>query len=202
MSEKNEKELGGSQSFEASAADVESHTPNERNSWMYRSPKIGPITLPYYASPWAQLLIVSFVCFLCPGMFNAVQGLGAGGSMDPDHVNKANTALYSTFAVVGFSAGTIANWLGLRITLLFGGVGYFLYVASLLSYEKNGNVGFVIFAGALLGTCAGCLWTAQGAIMMSYPNERQKGKFISVFWIIFNLGGVIGSLVRPSLLPI
>ncbi|KAL1953724.1 hypothetical protein VTO42DRAFT_2323 [Malbranchea cinnamomea] len=177
-------------------ADVEGHaaTPKER-TWMYKRPKIGPLKLPYYASPWSQLLIVAFVCFLCPGMFNAVQGLGAGGSLDASAVNKANTALYSTFAVVGFFAGSIANRLGLRITLFFGGFGYFLYIASLLSYEKNGNVGFVVFAGALLGVCAGCLWCAQGTVMMSYPEERSKGKFISWFWIIFNLGSVIGSLV-------
>ncbi|EEP76797.1 predicted protein [Uncinocarpus reesii 1704] len=163
--------------------------------WMYRSPKIGPWTLPWYASPISQLLIVSFVCFLCPGMFNAVNGLGAGGQLDGHAVNKANTALYSTFAVVGFFAGSVANRLGLRTTLFFGGFGYFLYVASILSYNHNKNTGFLIFAGALLGVCAGCLWTAQGAVMMSYPDEQHKGKFISWFWIIFNLGGVIGSLV-------
>ncbi|KAI2043719.1 hypothetical protein LOZ12_003772 [Ophidiomyces ophidiicola] len=164
-------------------------------AWMYRCPKIGPLTLPCYASPISQLLIVSFVCFLCPGMFNAVNGLGGGGQIDGHDVNKANTALYSTFAVVGFFAGSIANRLGLRPTLFFGGFGYFLYVASILSYNFNKNTGFLIFAGALLGVCAGCLWTAQGAIMMSYPDEHSKGKFISWFWIIFNLGGVIGSLV-------
>ena len=31
--------------------------------------------------------------------------------------------------------------------------------------------------------------------MMSYPPEADKGKYIMVFWGIFNLGGVIGSLV-------
>ncbi|EER29651.1 hypothetical protein D8B26_003775 [Coccidioides posadasii str. Silveira] len=178
--------------------DVEGHhapTTREGRPWMYKSPKIGPLTLPWYASPISQLLIVSFVCFLCPGMFNAVNGLGGAGQVDPSDVNKANTALYSTFAVVGFFAGSIANRLGLRTALFFGGFGYFLYVASILSYNHNGNVGFLIFAGALLGVCAGCLWTAQGAIMMSYPEEKSKGKFISWFWIIFNLGGVIGSLV-------
>ena len=35
--------------------------------WMYRSRKIGPVTIPHYASPKAQLLLVAFVCFLCPG---------------------------------------------------------------------------------------------------------------------------------------
>lgn len=31
--------------------------------------------------------------------------------------------------------------------------------------------------------------------MMSYPPEKSKGKYISWFWMIFNLGAVIGSLV-------
>lgn len=31
--------------------------------------------------------------------------------------------------------------------------------------------------------------------MMSYPPEGAKGRYISWFWMIFNLGGVIGSLV-------
>ncbi|EFE37520.1 DUF895 domain membrane protein [Trichophyton verrucosum HKI 0517] len=163
--------------------------------WMYRQLKIGRFYTPWFASPVAQLILVSLVCFLCPGMFNAVSGLGAGGLVNPQDIDKANVALYSTFAVVAFFAGSIANRLGLRYTLTFGGFGYFLYVASILSYNHNKNDGFLIFAGALLGVCAACLWTAQGAIMMSYPDEYSKGKFISWFWAIFNLGGVIGSLV-------
>lgn len=164
--------------------------------WMYKGLKLGRWQLPYFASPEVQLYLVSFVCFLCPGMYNAVTGLGGGGQVDTKDVSDANTALYSTFAVVGFFAGSIGNWIGLRMTLSLGGFGYFLYVASLLSYNHNKNVGFLIFAGALLGVCGGLLWCAQGAVMMAYPKENEKGKYILIFWVIFNLGGVIGSLVR------
>lgn len=31
--------------------------------------------------------------------------------------------------------------------------------------------------------------------MMAYPPEKSKGKYIGVFWMIFNLGAVIGGLV-------
>jgi hypothetical protein len=55
--------------------------------------------------------------------------------------------------------------------------------------------GFVIAAGALLGLCAGLLWTAQGSLMLAYPTEDQKGKSIGIFWSIFNLGGVVGAAV-------
>ncbi|CAG8004367.1 unnamed protein product [Penicillium olsonii] len=165
-------------------------------AWMYKPLfKLGNWEAPYFASPEVQLYLVSFVCFLCPGMFNAVSGLGGGGQVNAHDVNNANTALYSTFAVVGFFAGSIANRIGLRLTLSLGGLGYFLYVAALLSYNINENAGFLIFAGAFLGVCAGLLWCAQGAVMLSYPHEHEKGKYIAVFWVIFNLGGVIGSLI-------
>ena len=163
--------------------------------WMYKKLKLGPITIPAYASPQFQIVFVALVCFLCPGMFNAVNGLGAGGLVSAHDINNANTAVYATFSVVGFFAGSIANRIGLRLTLGFGGFGYCLYVASILSYNHDQNAGFLIFAGALLGLCAGLLWTAQGAVMLSYPPEKSKGRYIAVFWMIFNLGAVIGGLV-------
>jgi hypothetical protein len=134
------------------------------DNWKYKEIRIGGLRLPWYASPRSQLLIVSFVCFLCPGMFNAVSGMGGGGQIDQRPANDANTALYSTFAVVGFFAGSIANTLGLRLTLGLGGLGYSIYIASFLSYSHDHNYGFTVFAGAFLGVCAGLLWTAQGKI--------------------------------------
>ncbi|KAG9191625.1 MFS general substrate transporter [Alternaria panax] len=164
-------------------------------SWKYKRFTVAGFKLPWFASPPVQLVIVSFVCFLCPGMFNALNGMGGGGQLDPTANNRANTALYSTFAVVGFFAGTFTNKLGIRTALSFGGVGYSVYVASYLCYNHTQNLGFTTFAGALLGVCAGLLWCAQGAIMMSYPPEDSKGRYISWFWMIFNLGAVIGSLI-------
>lgn len=87
--------------------------------------------------------------------------------------------------------------MGVKITLAFGGIGYCIYAVSLLvSLHAGSNVnGFCYFAGALLGVCAGLLWTAQGTIMMSYPLESEKGRSFAWFWTIFNLGGVVGSLI-------
>ena len=165
-----------------------------RLGWKYKTYRFGSIKIPCYASPPFQLTLVAFVCFLCPGMFNAVNGLGGGGQFDASTADNANVALYSTFSVLGFFAGSIANRLGIKLTLSLGGLGYALYIASYLSYNHNQNSGFVIFAGAILGVCAGMLWAAQGAIMMSYPPEQSKGRYISWFWMIFNLGAVIGGL--------
>ncbi|ORZ16007.1 major facilitator superfamily domain-containing protein [Lobosporangium transversale] len=62
-------------------------------------------------------------------------------------------------------------------------------------------------AGILLGLGAGCIWVTQGAMMMSYPTEDNKGKYIACFWSIFNLGAVLGSVFplvmnsRPGMDP-
>ncbi|KAL9049163.1 MAG: hypothetical protein Q9162_007359 [Coniocarpon cinnabarinum] len=163
--------------------------------WKYKSLNLGLFRLPYYASPKAQLILVAFTCFLCPGMFNALNGMGGGGQLDTFTANASNAALYAAFAVTAFLAGTVTNRLGVKIALAIGGTGYSLYIASFLSYNYDQNKGFCIFAGIILGICAGLLWTAQGAIMMSYPKEKSKGRYISWFWVIFNFGGVVGGLI-------
>ncbi|KAH8550314.1 major facilitator superfamily domain-containing protein [Umbelopsis sp. PMI_123] len=154
-----------------------------------------------YNSPLIQILLLGFVCFCCPGMYNALSGLGAGGRIGSDVylTDSSNAALYACFAIVGFFAGSVNNTLGPRYTLLIGSVGYVLYTASLWVYDTKANAAFVIAAGAILGCCAGLLWTAQGSIMMSYPEEKNKGKYVSIFWTIFNLGGVLGSLIPLGL---
>lgn len=82
---------------------------------------------------------------------------------------------YACFAGVSFFAGTIHNKLGTKLTLFMGACGYSLYIASFLSYNHNKNEGFVVAAGAILGVCASMFWTAQGAVMLSYPLEQDKG---------------------------
>lgn len=149
-----------------------------------------------YYHPVTQVTMLGFVCFMCPGLFNALNGLGAGGQVDATTSANANAALYATFAFAAFFAGSINNVLGSRLTLLLGSAGYALYIGSYLAMNIHPNAGgFVIAAGAILGICAGLLWTAQGSLMLSYPTESQKGRFISIFWAIFNLGGVVGASV-------
>ncbi|KAG8908081.1 hypothetical protein FRB99_000525 [Tulasnella sp. 403] len=169
----------------------------------------------WYEHPTTQVIMLGFVCFMGPGLFNALnggqlckdvlnilvmtlicQGLGAGGQVDATTSANGNTALYSTFAFTAFFAGSINNYLGPRLTLLLGSAGYSLYIGSYLATNIHKNAGwFIIFAGAILGVCAGLLWTAQGSLMLAYPTEQNKGLYISIFWAIFNLGAVVGAAV-------
>jgi hypothetical protein len=58
-----------------------------------------------YYSPYTQVVMLGFVCFMCPGLFNAINGLGAGGQVDSETSANSNAALYACFAGVAFFAG-------------------------------------------------------------------------------------------------
>ncbi|XP_057463723.1 UNC93-like protein 1 isoform X1 [Actinidia eriantha] len=152
-----------------------------------------------YNSPLVQVSLIGLVCFCCPGMFNALSGMGGGGQVDPTAANNANTALYTTFAIFGILGGGIYNILGPRATLFAGCSTYILYAGSFLYYNHIPKQGFVVAAGGFLGVGAGLLWAGQGAIMTSYPPANRKGTYISLFWSIFNMGGVIGGLIPFAL---
>ncbi|KAJ1828772.1 hypothetical protein LPJ56_000893 [Coemansia sp. RSA 2599] len=153
------------------------------------------VRLPRYYSPMTQVVLVGLVCFLCPGMFNALNGMGGGGQVDRTTGNNANTALYSTFIVFGIAGGSIVNLCGVRWTIAISGLTYALYSGSYIYLNHTGSGSFTIAAGALLGVGAGIMWAAQGMIMVSYPREEEKGRYIAVFWIIFNLGGMLGGIL-------
>jgi hypothetical protein len=58
-----------------------------------------------YYHPMTQVAMLGIVCFMCPGLFNALNGLGAGGQVDSTTSANANAALYATFAFAAFFAG-------------------------------------------------------------------------------------------------
>ncbi|KAJ4847735.1 hypothetical protein Tsubulata_006909 [Turnera subulata] len=155
----------------------------------------GSSSLFRYNSPLVQVSLIGLVCFCCPGMFNALTGMGGGGQVDSTASNNANTALYTTFSVFGILGGGIYNIFGPRLTLAAGCSTYVLYAGSFLYYNHYGDQTFAIVAGALLGIGAGLLWAGEGAIMTSYPSPGRKGLYISLFWTIFNMGGVVGGLI-------
>jgi hypothetical protein len=67
------------------------------------------------------------------------------------------------------------------------------------SFQTQGTRWFLIFAGGVLGVSAALLWSAQGAIMMSYPLEKDKGKAFGIFWAIFQFGSFIGSVIALAI---
>ncbi|KAL9537220.1 hypothetical protein MBANPS3_011974 [Mucor bainieri] len=143
-----------------------------------------------YNSPMFQVFIVGMICFCCPGMYNALSGIGGAGQSSTEAATNSGTALAVTFTVCSLIGAPVYNIFGHRI-LIPAALAYVLYVGSFLSSSDP----FTIVAGAILGVGAGFLWTAQAGIMMSYPSEKDKGKAFSLFWMIFNLGATLGAAI-------
>jgi MFS family permease len=154
--------------------------------------KVGPVR---YNSPWTQVVILGFATFCSVGMFSAVSNLGAGGTQDTQLSDTANGVLYGCFAIMGFFAGSVNNILGPRLTFSLGTTGYSLYIGSLWAFQEHGTRWFLILAGAILGITAALLWSAQGAMMMSYPLEKDKGRSFAIFWSLFQLGTLVGAAI-------
>ncbi|EFY92985.1 hypothetical protein J3458_004962 [Metarhizium acridum] len=148
-----------------------------------------------YNSPWTQVSIVGFVAFCSVGMFSAISNLGAGGTQDVQLSDIANSVLYGMFFLGGFFGGSINNILGPRLTMSIGTTGYALYLGSLWCFQLNGTRWFLILAGGILGVSAALFWAAQGAIMMSYPLEKDKGRAFTIFWSLFQMGTLIGAAI-------
>ncbi|CAO3590968.1 unnamed protein product [Absidia cylindrospora] len=150
------------------------------------------IRLPFrFNSPTFQVFLVGFVCFCCPGMYNALTGMGGAGRADTTAADNSATALAVTFTICSLVGAPLFNIFGHRVLIPCAGLTYVLYVGAFLSPSSA----FTVVAGAILGIGAGCLWTAQGAIMMSYPSESEKGRAFSIFWMVFNLGASVGAAV-------
>ncbi|KAH9816812.1 major facilitator superfamily domain-containing protein [Melampsora americana] len=148
-----------------------------------------------YHHPLIQIIIISFVCFCCPGMYNSITGLGGGGQLNAKAADDATFALCVTFAIVAFFSGSIVNKLGPKFSMTIGCTGYTFFIGSYLYYNHTQQSNVVIAAGAFLGLSAALLWTAQGALMLAYSTEATKGRYIAMFWFIYNLGAVLGDAI-------
>lgn len=154
----------------------------------------------FLRDPWTQIIIVSLISFCNPGMYNALTGMGGSGQVNGTVAANSNVATHAATAVAAlFLVGTFYRYLGPRTSLAIGGWTYALYAGSLLNFTRTKNGSFVIASGALLGIGAAFFWVAQGTIMVTYTTDRTRGRAIGLFWVIFNLGGAIGSLASFGL---
>eukprot|EP01050_Picozoa_sp_SAG11_P025038 SAG11_NODE_5523_length_1536_cov_1.781489_1_plen_235_part_00 len=104
--------------------------------------------------------------------------------------------VYLTGAISSLLGPAMFNAFGARATLTYGTLGYWMYVGALYLYQAKivGGLG-VNLAAFCIGATGGPLWIAQNALCIAYPPQNRRGQYFSVFWIIFNLGGVLGGLI-------
>lgn len=162
--------------------------------------KTESIWLRLYHDPWFQIVLISFISFCNPGMYNALTGMGGSGQVNSTVAANSNVATHAcTAGAALIFVGAFFKYLGPKWSLLLGGWTYALYAGALLNFNRTANGPFVIAAGAVLGLGAAFFWVAQGTIMVTYTTDSTRGRAIALFWVIFNLGGAIGSLASFGL---
>lgn len=132
--------------------------------------------------------VIGGVGFMAPGLWNAMNALGAGGAQKPFLVNAANALVFGLMAILCLFGGPIANRIGLSRTLLLGAAGYPLYAAGLYTNNRFGNEWFVLVGAVACGISAGLFWASEGAVALGYPEPAKRGKYMNI-WLWFRTGG-------------
>ncbi|WQF84404.1 Putative Ion channel regulatory protein, UNC-93 [Colletotrichum destructivum] len=153
----------------------------------------------WYHSTLFNAFVIGGVGFMAPGLWNAMNALGAGGAQEPFLVNAANALVFGLMGFLCLFGGPIANRIGLSWTLLLGAVGYPLYSAGLYTNNRFGNVWFVLVGAAACGISAGLFWASEGAVALGYPEPSKRGKYMNI-WLWFRTGGpLVGGAIVLAL---
>ncbi|KAL2851269.1 MFS general substrate transporter [Aspergillus pseudodeflectus] len=153
--------------------------------------------IPFTKVPWRrstafQAAIIAGVFFCGPGMYGALNALGAGGLKSPHLVNITSGISYGLNVIFALLTGVFVNILGERIVLSIGVLGFAINGASLYCNNKFHTIWFMYFASALQGFTTALLWVVQASVMLAYPEPDFKGKFISIWYGSIAAGNSIG----------
>ncbi|OJJ62914.1 hypothetical protein ASPSYDRAFT_55656 [Aspergillus sydowii CBS 593.65] len=150
----------------------------------------------FYRRVFFQATVVGLCAFLAPGLYNAMQSTGAGGQQSPYLVMAANSVLGATMVLTCALGSVVANCVGLKNALVFGTTGYCVYAASLYTNNRYGNEWFVYLGATACGITAGVFWAAEGAIMIGYPIDSQRGRYLA-YWLAYRNGGsIVGGIIN------
>ncbi|KAL1622722.1 hypothetical protein SLS54_004741 [Diplodia seriata] len=161
------------------ATDVELDNPNRK-----------VVKTKWYRSTIYNAVILGVCNLLAPGIWGAMNSLGAGGAQKPYLVNTANALTFCLMVVTCIFSSVVVRRIGIKWTLIAGTLGYAPYAAGLYTNNRFGTEWFVLFGAALCGLSAGIFWMSEAAIALSYPEPYNQGRFLGL-WLSFRLGGQI-----------
>ncbi|KAJ5949354.1 DUF895 domain membrane protein [Penicillium verhagenii] len=154
-----------------------------------------PVKRIWYRTTIFNACVIGVVGFLAPGMWNAMNSLGAGGEEKPFLVNAANALVFALMGIFCLLGGPIANRIGIKWALVIGAIGYPLYSAGLYTNDRFGNVWFVLVGSAACGISAGLYWATEGAIAIGYPEPGKRARYLNI-WVVFSMmGPIVGNSI-------
>ncbi|KAI6593377.1 hypothetical protein MCOR07_006701 [Pyricularia oryzae] len=171
-----------------------SHHENEKEP-----PKDQQYPVKWYRSTFTNMTILGLCNLAAPGIWAAMNSLGAGGAARPELINAANSLTFCLMVVSCYFSSVIVKYIGIKGALVFGTLGFAPFAASLYTNNRFGNEWFVEVGAAICGLSAGVFWMAEAAIAIAYPEPWNRGRAIG-YWLTYRLGGqIIGGAVNLGL---
>ncbi|KAF3762195.1 hypothetical protein M406DRAFT_72215 [Cryphonectria parasitica EP155] len=153
----------------------------------------------WYRSTFYNITILGLCNFAAPGIWTAMNSLGAGGTASPTLTNTANALTFCLMVLSCFFSSALVHYIGIKGALIFGTIGYAPYAAGLYTNSRYGLEWLELFGAALCGISAGVFWMAEAALCIAYPEPWNKGKALG-YWLTYRLSGqIIGGAVNIGL---
>ncbi|EAT81498.2 hypothetical protein HBI56_205940 [Parastagonospora nodorum] len=153
----------------------------------------------WYRSTFFNMTILGLCNFSAPGIWGAMNSLGAGGAQSPHLVNAGNALTFCLMVVSCYFSSVIVHYVGIKGALMFGTIGYAPFAAALYTNNRFGTEWFIYLGASLCGISAGVFWMAEAAIAIAYPEPWNKGKALG-YWLTYRLAGqILGGAINLGL---
>ncbi|KAH6656322.1 major facilitator superfamily transporter [Truncatella angustata] len=155
-----------------------------------KPPKSERQPVKWYRSTFYNMTVLGLCNLAAPGIWGAMNSLGAGGAASTQLVNAANALTFCLMVVTCYFSSVIVHYIGIKGALIFGTLGYAPFAAGLYTNNRYGNEWLMLLGAALCGISAGVFWMAEAAIAIAYPEPWNRGKALG-YWLTYRLAGQI-----------
>ncbi|KAJ4181521.1 hypothetical protein NW755_011058 [Fusarium falciforme] len=153
----------------------------------------------WYRTPFYNATILGICSFAAPGLWGAMNSLGAGGAQKPYLVNTGNALTFCLMIISCWFTSGIVKYVGIKGALVIGTIGFAPYSAGLYLNNRYGVEWLVIFGAACCGVSAGIFWASEAAIGISYPEPRNRGRLVA-YWLSWTrVGQILGGAINLGL---
>ncbi|CAH0034799.1 unnamed protein product [Clonostachys rhizophaga] len=150
-------------------------------------------------TPFYNATILGICSFAAPGLWGAMNSLGAGGLQKPYLVNTGNALTFCLMVVSCWLTSGLVKYVGIKGSLVIGTIGFSVYSAGLYLNNRYGVEWLVIFGAACCGVSAGIFWASEAAIAIVYPEPRNRGRLVA-YWLSWTrLGQIVGGAINLGL---
>ncbi|KAI2629224.1 MFS general substrate transporter [Hypomontagnella submonticulosa] len=158
-----------------------------------------PVRVKWHRSVFYNATILGLCSFAAPGLWGAMNSLGAGGSQSPYLVNTGNALTFCLMVISCWLTSGVVRYIGINGALFVGTIGYAPYSAGLYLNNRYGVEWLVIVGAAFCGISAGIFWAAEAAIAIAYPEPRNRGRMVA-YWLTWTrIGQILGGAVNLGL---